>query len=185
MNRAVLLPTILATLLAAGCAGARVDTAEMPAGEFTFSDVDQAALYEASHAFGTGGTVPATVHDRARALADVEYVSGAYNTHARWIGIDGLAQADLLIARREMRASLGIPAQARSQAVVNGLLAISHATDAASLQAAAGNPVFPEGPQSTIAALQNLPSYFTMPYALARANIAIQEKDGTCNRLFC
>eukprot|EP01037_Dinobryon_pediforme_P005530 gene5530-5584_t len=179
---------LLAGFLAAGCAGAaRVDTAVMPQGSFPASaDVDRDALYEASQSVGLNATPPATLQGLARALADVEYVSGAYNTHARWIGIDGAATEGMLIARREVRDALAIPQNAPSQAVVNALTAVSRADTAPALQSALADPIFTLGPQATQARLQAFPSLYSTPYSIARLNRAIAEPRGeSCQRIGC
>lgn len=178
---------LLAGLLAAGCANrVSVDTAVMPQGSFVSSDVDTDALYEASQSFGLNATRPTTVQGVARGLADVDYVAGAFNTHARWIGLDGTAQQGMLIARREIRDAVGIPQAAPSQAVVNGLMAVSRADTAPSMQVALANPVFALGPQETEARLRNLPPLSNTSYAIARLNRAVSEPPGgSCNSRFC
>jgi GH24 family phage-related lysozyme (muramidase) len=180
--------SVLMGLLAAGCAGSlRVDSAVMPQGSFVAtSDVDIDALYEASQALGVNSTRPPTVQGLARALADLEYVSGAFNTRARWIGIDGEATAGMLVARRETRNALGIPQDAPSQSVVNGLMAASRADSAQTMQAALADPIFTLGPQATEERLRNFPSLFSTPYAIARLNRAISEpRGGSCQRIGC
>ena len=177
---------VLLGLLAAGCANSlRVDTATMPPGTFTFSDVDTAALSEATQSLGEGATVPTSVPALARALADVEYISGAFSTHARWLGTDASAQEQLLIARREIRHTLGISQQAPSQAVVDGLLAVSRAGTPAALQAALADPVFSAGPQATEAVLEHFPPLFSTPPAIAAINRAKDNQNGECSFLYC
>lgn len=183
VNHAIL----LAGLLAAGCASfAPVDTAVMPQGSFTSSDVDRDTLYEASQSLGLNATRPATVQGLARGMASVDYIAGAYNTHARWIGLDGSAQQGILIARREMRDAMGIPQSAPSQSVVNGLMAVSRADSEPSIQLALADPVFALGPQETEARLRNLPPLYNTTYAIARLNRAVAEpRGGSCNSRFC
>ena len=180
---------LLVGLLATACAGQRaglVDTAVMPQGTFAGTDVDRDALYEASQALGLDAPRPATIQDLARGMADVDYIAGAYNTHARWIGIDGSAQEGMLIARREVRDSIGIPQATSSQAVVNALIAVSRADTAPAMQVALANPVFTLGPQETEARLRNLPPLFSTPYAIARLNRAVMEPNGdSCSQRFC
>jgi len=151
----------------------RVDSAVMPPGLFPAGDEDQSALREALLTLGMSGTLPATVQGRARSFADVEFVSGAFNTGARWIGMDGTAQVQILMARREVRDHLGIAEQTKSQAVVDGLIAVSTTTDDAALMTALSNPIFTLGPQATLAKLQETPHFRTLPYALGAVSGAI------------
>ena len=181
-------PVLLVALLTTGCAAlnaTRVDASVYPPGVFQLADTDEAVLSEASHLVGLRAARPTTPAQWALGMADVEYVSGAFNTHARWLGIDALAQEQLLMARDEERQALGIPRAAPSQAVLDALLAVSHAGDASALQTALSNPVFTAGPQATLAHLNNMPTFSTMPYALADTNIAINRQNGRCYRIFC
>jgi hypothetical protein len=176
---------LLFGLLGSGCASARIDASTMPPGEFQSSDTDEAALYEAGLAFGNVGYAPSTPQGWAKVYADVEYVSGAYNTHARWLGIDGAAQAQIMIARHEVRRYLGIPEQAKSQDVLNALLRVSKATDSATMQTVLGDPLFTLGPAATLQRLQTMPHFFSTPPALAHLNKARYRQYGECSRLFC
>lgn len=180
---------VVVGLVAAGCASqgyGLIDTAVMPQGVFTGTDVDRDALFEASQALGLNATRPATVQGLARGIADVDYIAGAYNTHARWIGLDGSAQQGVLIARRELREKLGIAQSTPSQLVVDALIAVSRADTAPAMQVALSNPVFSLGPQETESRLRNLPSLFSTPYAIARLNKAVAEPTGeNCAQRFC
>jgi len=158
----------------ASCAGyGRVDSAVMPPGLFPAGDEDQSALREALLTLGASGTLPAEVQGRARSYADVEFVSGVFNTSPRWMGLDGTAQIQILMARREVRDHLGIAEQAKSQAVVDALIAVSATTDNTAMMTALSNPIFSLGPQATLAKLQEAPNFRTLPYALANVNHAI------------
>ena len=171
--------TIAITLLLASCGDfGRVDTAVMPPGLFPAGDEDQSALREALLTLGVSGKLPATVQGRARSFADVEFVSGVFNTGARWIGLDGTAQIRILMARREVREHLGIAEQTKSQAVVDGLLAVSATTDQAALMTALANPIFTLGPQATLERLQETPHFQTVPYALSNVSHSIGRLQG-------
>lgn len=180
-------PLLLLALITAGCTGTlRVDDSAMPAGTFPpGADIDTAALYEAGLALGGSLPPPVSPQGWARAFADIEYVSGAYNTHTRWLGIEGSAQAQILIARQEIRDAVGIPAAARSQDVLNALLAVSAAPDVAAAKTVMANPVFSLGPDQTMERFQHVPAFFTTPAAIAHLNIAKDDRNGSCNRLFC
>lgn len=180
---------LLVGLLAAGCAGQRagsVDTAVMPQGVFSGTDVDREALNAASQTLGLDAPRPATIQGLALGMASVDYVAGAYNTHARWLGIDGAAQEGALIARREVRDAIGVQRSTPSQLVVNALVAVSRSDTAPAMQTALANPVFTLGPQETEARLRNLPPLFSTPYAIARLNKAVMEPNGdSCSQRFC
>lgn len=176
---------LVTSMAVSGCAGLRVDASTMPAGYFTSSDVDTAALYEAGLALGGNAPKPTTPQGYARAFADVEYVSGAFNTHARWIGMQGNALVEAMIARREVRGVVGISDQASSQAVLDALLAVSKAPDGAPMMAALSNPVFTLGAQATLQRLQNVPPLFSTPSALAYLNRAAYDSETGCDRLLC
>lgn len=176
---------LLVALATAGCASSlTVDYATMPPGTFASTDADEAALYEAGLAFSSGGIRPTTPQGWARAYADVEYVSGAFNAHSRWGGLDGAATAQLMIARREIRDAAGISQAAKSQAVVDALLAVGRA-QGDGLMVALANPIFLLGPQATLQRLQNPPSLYTTPYAIAHTNIAIEDLQDGCIGLLC
>jgi hypothetical protein len=103
----------------------------------------------------------------ARAVADVDYAAGAFNTHIRWYGVlNPAGQEQMLIARREIRAAVGIAPDASSQTVVNALLAASMAPDQSALLVALNNPVFTLEPQGTLDRLEHMPKLATTPYAL-------------------
>lgn len=177
---------VMVGFLATGCAGQRVDSAVMPQGVYTGSDVDREALDEATQSLGLNATRPVTVQALARSIADVDYIAGAYNTHARWLGIDGTAQQGVLIARNELRDAIGISQLASSQSVVNALIAVSRADTESAMQVALANPVFALGANETGSRLRNLPPLFNTPYAIARLNRASRDPSGeSCSRFFC
>ncbi len=169
-------------LLVGGCAFFQiVDTARMPASQFPGqNDTPRAALYEAQLAFSGNAPSPATPAQWARVLADVEYLAGALNTDVRYADLDGAAQAQVLEARREVRGFLGVPETAPSQAVVDALLAASHATDAQALRTALSAPIFTLGADATLARLQAGPTLVVTPLALAAADRAIFASQHFC-----
>lgn len=158
----------------------------MPPGTFQSTDTDIAALVEANLAFGGTVAKPSTPQAYARVFADVDYVAGAYNTHTRWLGIDGAAQEGGLIARHELRSYMGIADTTPSQAVVDTLLTVSRAPNNGALLAALSSPVFGQRPEVTLAKLQNVPDFFSTPNELKRLNRASGEnKTGCGNNFFC
>ncbi len=158
--------TMALALALFGCATAgMVDYARLPAG-FYPADPDDAALQETYRMFGAGGEVPASPQARARGFAALEYVTGALQVSGRWDGIGGLAGAQLMIARRDGRQALGIQPTAKSQAIVDALLAVSQTSNDAALMAALANPVFSLGAPASLERLRNLPDLTEIGYAL-------------------
>ena len=178
---------VLLALAASGCAqSGPVDTATLPAGTYTDTDVDGAALYEANQAFGLGGHLPASPQQAAHAYAALDYVAGAVNTHSPYVQINGAAQAQILMARTEARKALGIDPAARSQAVVNALLAVSAAPDAAALRTTLSNTIFTLGPDATLQRLQSPLGLYTTPYAIAAVYRGQHELEHSgCNSFVC
>jgi hypothetical protein len=112
--------------------------------------------------------------DAARAVASVDYLAGEVSSSPRWLGVSPLTKQQLLDARQEVRAALGIPPAAPSQAVVNTMLYTASAVAAGNPDAALAalnSPLFTLGPQQTLARLDNLPYLHT-------ANIATQHMSG-------
>lgn len=176
---------LLTAMTVCGCANLRTVSATMPPGLFESADVDTAALYEANLALGGTVSKPSTPQRYARVFADVEYISGAFNSHARWIGTQGNALVEIMIARREVRGVIGISNQTPTQAVVDALLAVSQAADGAPLLAALANPVFTLGPDATLQRLQNVPDLFSTPAALKYLNRSLYQSETGCDRIDC
>ena len=157
---------MLVVVLLAGCAATGpVDYAEVPSNYFSY-DPDFGALQESYRMFGLDSVRPTSPQARARGFAALEYVSGAFQVHGRWDGLGGLADAQLMIARRDGRQALGILPTAKSQAVVDGLLAVSQAPNDDAVLAALANPVFSLGATATLDRLRNLPDLTEIGYAL-------------------
>jgi hypothetical protein len=175
--------TVLAlALLAGGCANfALYDTAQMPAGEFPGQpDPLTAALYEAQLALDGQVAPPTGAAKWARVAADVEYLSGQVNTNVRFIGTSVSATAEMKQAREELRGVLGVPMEAKSQDVVDALVAVSRATDTAGMRQAVRSPIFTLGPDATLGRLQaGLPLPRTV-YALALTNRSLYDGSIVC-----
>jgi len=162
-------PAVLLALLVSACTGPFkiIDTAASPPPGFTGpGDPDVAALIEANTILGLGAPPPATPQIAARGLADLDYVAGAFNTHIRWYEENPAAQGQILIARREVRAAIGVSDSTPSQALIDGLVAVSVAPDDAGMLKALENPIFTLGPQATLERLRHLPKLETTPYAI-------------------
>ncbi len=150
---------ILAVLIAlciSGCANApRVDYAEMPSSLYS-SDPDDAALQEAQVMFGPSGQRPAALRDRARGFAALEYISGALQVHPRWVALSDAAKLKLTQIRVAAREAIGVAPAAKSQTVVNVLLAVSRTKDDTALMANLNDPIFTLGARATRERLENL-----------------------------
>jgi hypothetical protein len=96
----------------------------------------------------------------ARAVAEIDYLAGELSSNPRWVALSGLAKMKMLQARADVRAALGIAPDARSQAVVDAMLATEAALNAGETQLAVtylSSPVFTRGPDATLGELGALP----------------------------
>ncbi len=176
MRRAALLAVLLLSACAAGGTQPFVpDTARLAPGQLGYGalDPDVTAVHLAAWAFADPSRTRNDPADAARAAASMDYIAGELNTSPRWANIGPLTKDQLLQGRAELRRVLGIPANAPSQLVVDGLAgagnALAAGNEAAAL-AALRNPAFPD-PQATLARLWNLP-YMQM------ANISTMKASG-------
>jgi hypothetical protein len=106
----------------------------------------------------------------ARAIADLEFLAGAVPADPRWQTSSSMAQVQLLQARNQARAALGVPRSAASQAVIDALTAAADALDAND-RAAAGRSLpgtlFTAGPDQTLRRLAQPPRVPSASAALA------------------
>lgn len=160
----------LALLLAsAGCAGGLVpppyppDTARLQPGTFaTNEDPDVAAINFAQYAFADPGRTYGRPADGARAVASVDYLAGELTTSPRWADMGPLTKQQMLQARQQVRAVVGIRPDARSQAVVDSMVAVAAAMSPngggqPAALAALQSPIFTAPPDQIFARLANLP----------------------------
>lgn len=138
------------------------DVARLPSqgGAGTASDADAALLEHARWALADAARIAGRPIEAARAVAAVEYMAGALSANPRWAHVSPLVRQEMILARGEVRAALGVPAQARSQEVVDGLFSAADALnrgDAAGAERALPPLVFSCGPQRTLAILSALP----------------------------
>ncbi len=150
------------------------DTARLPPGVFGPLDQDVQATQYAQYAFADAARTYGNPVEGAQAVLAMDYVAGQLNTSPRWVGISAATQMELLQARVDTRAAVGIAPNAPSQLVVDSLvaarddLASGHRDAAVS---ALDNPAFPAGGARTVEVLANLP-YVRM------ANVATQHAAG-------
>ncbi len=162
----MLRPALLSALLLAACANGGPqpfvpDTARLVPGELGYgiADPDVSSINLAAWAFADPGRTRNNPAEAARACASMDYIAGEVYTSPRWAEIDALSKEQLLHGRVEMRRALGIPLNAPSQLVVNGLAGAGNALAFGNSQAALAalsNPAFPN-PQATLARLSSLP----------------------------
>lgn len=162
MLRRLLLLTF--ALMPAACASLPIsvpDTARLQPGALgTGLDPDVTAINLAQWAFADPARTRFRPIDAARAAAAMDYIAGELNTSPRWANIPATTQIQLLQGRQELRAALFISPRARSQSVVDRLIAtadaLNHDDQAAALQDLSG-PTFTAPPQAVLARLYNLP----------------------------
>ena len=159
------------------------DTAQAPEGAFgSNGDEDVAAINLASWAFSSSSNTRNRPIEAARSIAAVDYLAGQLSSSPRWIGISPFVQMEMLQAREEVRAAIGVLPSTRSQAVVNSLSRYAGflAEDGDKVQALQylDNPVFTLGPKLTEARLENLPFMSTTNIATQRAAGSISGGSG-------
>lgn len=167
MRRAALSMLLPLALSLAACANGGPqpfvpDTARLAPGELGVGPLDQdvPAVYFAAWAFAVPSRTYNDPADAARACADLDYLAGELYTSPRWANLGALTKEQVLRGRAEERQALGIPPDAPSQLVVDGLASVANAyaagNQAAALDIVSRNPAFPN-PQATLARLPRLP----------------------------
>lgn len=151
-------------LLLAACAQGGVspdDTATMPLNAGGGPELNQdEAIGLAGWALKDPANTEGNPARAARALAAEDWLAGQTILYGGFANYAPAAEPSWAALRREARAAIGVAPDARSQEVVNRLLAASDAlaagnTVAAKAQLAA--PVFSLGPDRTLQALARLP----------------------------
>ncbi len=160
------------------------DTAFAPPGAFgSNGDEDVAAVNLASWAFSSSRNIRNHPVEAARSVAAVDYLAGELTSNPRWVGLSPFVQMQMLQARDEVRAAMGIAPGTRSQLVVNDLsrYADSLLEDGSPGRAARflTDPAFTLGPQLTEARLRNLPFLSVTNVATLRAAASIGNGSGT------
>ena len=138
-------------LLLAGCAGPVNEHVLVPVGSFGAGAQEPAAADLAAYVFADTARTAGQPAEAARAVAAIEYLAARLDDHSRTTAVPAAAlpagdRDDLLLARRRLRAALGIAPTAASQTVVDGLLAAAaalSASDQAGARTALPAPVFP------------------------------------------
>ena len=99
------------------------DTARLPPGVFTELDQDVQATQYAQYAFADASRTYGNPVEGAQAVLAMDYIAGQLNTSPRWANISASTQMELLQARTDTRAAVGIAPGASSQLVVDSLVA--------------------------------------------------------------
>jgi hypothetical protein len=146
----------------------------------------EGAVQLASYALGSPSRTRNNPVEAARAVASVDYLAGDFYANPHWDGMSPLVKQQMLIGRQEARAALGIAPDARSQDVVDGLIAASNAVgNPAAVRTALSSPVFTRGPDATLLALNNLPYLPSANWAAQQANLQLLPRNGNCSIFPC
>jgi hypothetical protein len=180
-----LTPYAMTTVLAlAGCASAMppVNLAQVAPGAFESNgDNDVAAINLASWALALPSRTQDRPEEGARAAAAVDYLAGELSYSPRWAFMSPITKIQMLQARDEVRAVLGVAPGAPSQLVVSALLTTANALQSGNRTAALmalSAPVFTKGPDQTLAAVTNLPRLPIANVATQHASIELQPTHG-------
>jgi hypothetical protein len=118
----------------------------------------------------------------ALAAVQIEVLADAFRNDPRYAPeVSGPAQHSLTLGRDEMRRTIGVAPDAPADAVIAQLRAAAAALEAGSparAEAALTGPMFPAGPQQTLARLSRLPYLPRVSEAAGAANAEIRRLDG-------
>ncbi len=158
------------------------DTARLPPNAFgTYADGDIGAINISAWAFADPARTRNDPADAARAVAAVDYLAGELSGSPRWDFMSPLTKMQMIQARAEVRAALGVAPAAPSQDVVDQLLYAADALSAGSPEgamAALTQPDFTLPPPETLRRLANLPHLEEANVATAHAAAQAQPNTG-------
>jgi len=161
MMRRVL--SVAAAGLAAACGAITPppDTPRVPAAALgTNGDVDEAAASIAAWDFADPSHTNGDPASAARGVIALEYMAGQMSSSPRYAAASPLVQQQMLDARQELRAVLGIAAGTPSQEVVDAMIAVENASlagDVPGESRALSGPAFTLGADATRQRLLALP----------------------------
>ena len=151
---------ICAALTACSLATPPPDTAQVPLAAFGTLDNDVGAANIASAAFASPARTANNPVDAARACAAIDFLAGELSSNPRWVTLSPFTKQEMLKARVDVRAVLGVVPQAPSQMVVAALLQFAAAWQAGDQHTAMqmlAAPAFLHPPQQTLQILTDLP----------------------------
>lgn len=149
----------------------------------TNQDPGTATVNIASWAFAESGRTHGDPVDAARAAASVDYLAGDLYANPRWLDVNPLYKQQMLDARLEVRQTLGIPAKAQSQQVVDTLLEAANAMttgDPDTTRSVLASPLFTMGPERTYALLADMPYLPATNVATAHLGSAFGQRSRSC-----
>lgn len=178
-------PAALALLslpLLAACGGAVPPYASLPSDSVAgVGDPTRAAIISTAYAFNTPASIARRPAEAARAAAQVEHLATEIPHGPRWAEFSPSVGRELMAARGELRAALGVAPDAAPQAVVDGLYGASRALAAGDNPAAERllpPPVFGDG-RTTLSRLASLPPLPRTGTATALAEREMNRVDQT------
>ena len=145
--------TLLVALLAAACPTPRPDAARLVGPAGMLGD-DVLAIDQAEWAFASAARTRNDPADAARAVAALDYLAGNLSVSPRWVAVSLITKRQMLEARAETRAALGIAPDAPSQFVVDRMMQAADAltvNDVPAALAILATPAFTRGPERTLA----------------------------------
>ncbi len=163
---------LIAALALAGCAITPMpSTAYLPPGAFfSNADNDLMAINTAAWAWGNPARTHGNLVNATLAVMAVEYLGGQLTSSPYWSWMSPLTKLDMLHARQEVRAAVGIAPDAPSQAVVDALIQFSRSPNETTAARVMTPPAFTLPPKEVVARLDNLPSLPLVGKATAMAS---------------
>ena len=140
-----------------------------------------AATNEATNAFARPASLQGHPAEAALAIACLDAMAGQFSTSGRWLAMDISAKQQMLEARDQVRAVLGVPTAADSQSVIDQLITASHALsrgDQPAALAALSGPDFTKPPAATLLVLTHFPRVPVANVATINASQYLFPQDG-------
>ncbi len=180
--RACIIVAALPLLAATGCAAvAPGPSASLPPDAVVGAGDDtRAAIFSTATAFATPATLADRPAEAARALAQLEYLAVEIPSGPRWVGVNPTVGMELVAARDDARAALGIAPGAPPQAVIDQLYGASRALrrgDQAAAERSLSPAVFRGGGAATLRRLAALPPLPRANHAAALAQAELYRLD--------
>lgn len=145
----------------------------------------RSAVANTSFAFSSQSQLNGRPAQAARAVAQMEWLTVEIPGNPRLTNMSPTVLYQLVQARSEWRAALGIPDEVEAQPVIDSLYAAARALSAGQSDAAAAAlPIvlFPQGGQATISRLASLPGLPLTNQAAVGATDAIRQRDAGSSR---